>query len=114
MTATQTKPRTADRLTFRWEPTFDRLAPVAVEVTETRARSKRVSKYLVDKAEELPGGTVFLVLKDDDADPDAIYETYVGDDGSGYCSCPGSACRGHEIRCRHQLACRFLLDECAV
>jgi hypothetical protein len=108
---TATKPRTADRLTFSWQPTFDQLAPIAVEVTETRARSAKVSRYLVDKAEELPGGTVFLVLNDDSGE---VYETYLSDDGDGYCSCKGSSCRNHEIKCRHQLLCRHLTDECAV
>lgn len=113
MTATQTKPRTADRLTFAWEPSFRPEYRLDVTVTEHKPRAGDVcTRYMVDEFETLPNGRVFLVAKDDESGE--VYETFVADDGNGFCTCPGSTCRGHKSPCRHTLACSYLLNERAV
>ena len=103
MTATATK--TADRLSFYWEPSFRPEYRLDVTVVERRPRAgDRATGYAVDEAERLPGGRLFLVAKhpDETAETcerhDEVYETYVGDDGGHACTCKGSACRRHEAR----------------
>jgi len=105
---------TADRLTFTWNPTWDRNAPIAVEVTETRPRSTRRTVYVVGFDRAVAGGRVFHVAKhpDETGDrADEVYETFIGDDGRAVCSCKGSACRSHSIRCRHVLLVEYAISE---
>jgi hypothetical protein len=111
---TATKPRTADRLTFAWQPSFRPEYRLDVTVTECRPRAGDVSiRYMLDEFETLPNGRVFLVAKDDDDSPD-VYETFVGNDGQTFCSCPGSTCRRHGIVCRHAQACIHVITEGAI
>lgn len=108
---------TADRLSFRYWPTWDRNAPVAVEVTETRPRSEKRTVYVVAEDRAVAGGRVFHVAKHPDETgerSDEVYETFVGDDERATCSCAGSQCRKHAIRCRHVLLCEHVIAEYAL
>jgi hypothetical protein len=104
---------TADRLTFTWQPTWDANAPVAVEVTESRPRSTKRTKYVVGEDRQVSGGRVWHVAKHPDETgerADEVYETACVH-GVWYCTCKGSACRKHAISCRHQLAIQYLQSE---
>ena len=105
---------TADRLTFTWNPTWDRNAPIAVEVTETRPRSTKRTVYVVGEDGRDDGERVFLVAKGPDETGPRADEVYAVNPKRGTCTCSGSQCRHHQLVCRHRLAVNYLTNEGAL
>lgn len=96
--------RAGRELSFAWSPSGAPAFKWSLVVTETGPRSERSVSYRVDECESGPGYRSFLVAKAEDyqgARGDEIYTATVASDGTATCSCPGSSCRRHSIRCRH-------------
>jgi hypothetical protein len=91
----------SERLSFDWRPTGTP-GLFEVEVTESRPRKPRAVRYLVECS--APGSWLFAKAPEYDGErAEDVYEVQsLG--GPWACSCPGSQCRHHSLRCKHVLA----------
>jgi hypothetical protein len=109
---------TAAELSFAWEPSSHPAFGWACRIVATEPRKRvpdkvTVTDYRVEELPRVPEGRAFLFAKAPDFDgprADEVYECFVGRAGLHACTCSGSQCRRHGIRCRHVQAVDALLD----
>jgi hypothetical protein len=101
-------------LSFLWTASPDPAYALDLQVTETHHRVRTADRVVVTRYRvEDCGHGVYLFAKAEDHEGDRgdeVYECWVGPNGSHSCTCKGSACRGHGIRCRHTSALDSLLN----